>query len=135
MLSSLLLVPLIGALFVAFLPKLEDKNLRQITTIFSVVTLAITLVLLSQFDLYNPSFQFQEYMAWAKPIGLNYSLGIDGISLPLLVLNALLTLIAIYTIKFGRRVEANYWKSGETLEWTLSSPPPFHQFETLPRMR
>jgi cytochrome c oxidase subunit I len=43
--------------------------------------------------------------------------------------------IAIYTIKFGRRVEANYWKSGETLEWTLSSPPPFHQFETLPRMR
>ena len=98
MLSSLLLVPLIGALFVAFLPKLEDKNLRQITTIFSVVTLAITLVLLSQFDLYNPSFQFQEYMAWAKPIGLNYSLGIDGISLPLLVLNTLLTLIAIYTI-------------------------------------
>jgi NAD(P)H-quinone oxidoreductase subunit 4 len=98
MLSSLLLVPLIGALFVAFLPKLEDKNLRQITTIFSVVTLAITLVLSSQFDLYNPSFQFQEYMAWAKPIGLNYSLGIDGISLPLLVLNALLTLIAIYTI-------------------------------------
>jgi len=98
MLSSLLLVPLIGALFVAFLPKLEDKNLRQITTIFSVVTLAITLVLLSQFDLYNPSFQFQEYMAWAKPIGLNYRLGIDGISLPLLVLNALLTLIAIYTI-------------------------------------
>jgi NAD(P)H-quinone oxidoreductase subunit 4 len=98
MLSSLLLVPLIGALFVAFLPKLEDRYLRQITTIFSVVTLAITLVLLSQFDLYNPSFQFQEYMAWAKPIGLNYSLGIDGISLPLLVLNALLTLIAIYTI-------------------------------------
>ena len=98
MLSSLLLVPLIGALFVAFLPKLEDKNLRQITTIFSVATLAITLVLLSQFDLYNPSFQFQEYMAWAKPIGLNYRLGIDGISLPLLVLNALLTLIAIYTI-------------------------------------
>ena len=98
MLSSLLLVPLIGALFVAFLPKLEDRNLRQITTIFSVVTLAITLVLLSQFDLYNPSFQFQDYMAWAKPIGLNYSLGIDGISLPLRVLNALLTLIAIYTI-------------------------------------
>jgi NAD(P)H-quinone oxidoreductase subunit 4 len=98
MLSSLLLIPIIGALFVAFLPKLEDKNLRQITAIFSFVILAITLVLLSKFDLYNPSFQFQEYMAWAKPIGLNYSLGIDGISLPLLVLNALLTLIAIYTI-------------------------------------
>ncbi|MEJ0062483.1 MAG: cytochrome c oxidase subunit I [Alphaproteobacteria bacterium] len=42
--------------------------------------------------------------------------------------------IAIYTIKFGKRVGANYWEFGETLEWTLPSPPPFHQFETLPRM-
>ena len=33
----------------------------------------------------------------------------------------------------GRRVEGNYWGEGATtLEWTLSSPPPFHQFETLP---
>ena len=33
----------------------------------------------------------------------------------------------------GRRAEGNYWGEGATtLEWTLSSPPPFHQFETLP---
>ncbi|HEY0834346.1 MAG TPA: cytochrome c oxidase subunit I [Azospirillum sp.] len=40
---------------------------------------------------------------------------------------------AFYTIWYGRRVGANYWGSGATtLEWTLSSPPPFHQFERLP---
>jgi len=34
-----------------------------------------------------------------------------------------------------RKVEANYWGEGATtLEWTLSSPPPFHQFNTLPRI-
>ncbi len=44
-------------------------------------------------------------------------------------------IVAIYTLKFGKKVGANYWGNGETLEWTLSSPPPFHQFETLPRMR
>ncbi len=44
-------------------------------------------------------------------------------------------IVAIYTIKFGKKVGANYWGNGETLEWTLSSPPPFHQFETLPRLR
>jgi cytochrome c oxidase subunit 1 len=36
----------------------------------------------------------------------------------------------------GRRVEGNYWGEGATtLEWTLSSPPPFHQFETLPQIK
>jgi cytochrome c oxidase subunit 1 len=41
--------------------------------------------------------------------------------------------IAIYTIFFGRRVEGNYWGDGATtLEWTISSPPPFHQFEDQP---
>ena len=40
---------------------------------------------------------------------------------------------AFYTIWYGKRVGANYWGSGATtLEWTLSSPPPFHQFERLP---
>jgi cytochrome c oxidase subunit 1 len=41
--------------------------------------------------------------------------------------------IAIYTLFAGRRVEGNYWGEGATtLEWYLSSPPPFHQFETQP---
>jgi cytochrome c oxidase subunit 1 len=41
--------------------------------------------------------------------------------------------VAIYTVFWGKRVPANYWgPSATTLEWTVSSPPPFHQFETLP---
>jgi cytochrome c oxidase subunit I len=41
---------------------------------------------------------------------------------------------AIYVRK--ERAEANPWGEGATtLEWTLPSPPPFHQFETLPRIR
>ena len=38
-----------------------------------------------------------------------------------------------YAFIAGRRAPANYWGEGATtLEWTLSSPPPYHQFETLP---
>ncbi|ACJ00980.1 cytochrome c oxidase subunit I [Rhodospirillum centenum] len=44
--------------------------------------------------------------------------------------------MAVYTLLAGRRVEGDYWNTGgTTLEWTLSSPPPFHQFETLPRLK
>ena len=41
-----------------------------------------------------------------------------------------------YALVAGRRAEGNYWGEGATtLEWTLSSPPPFHQFETLPHIK
>jgi cytochrome c oxidase subunit 1 len=46
--------------------------------------------------------------------------------------------IALYTVFFGRKVGANYWDvppQSMTFEWTLSSPPPFHQFEIQPRIR
>jgi len=39
----------------------------------------------------------------------------------------------IYAFVAGKKAPANYWGEGATtLEWSLSSPPPFHQFETLP---
>ena len=48
----------------------------------------------------------------------------------------LFVFIALYTLMAGRRVASNYWGEGATtLEWSLSSPPPFHQFEVLPRIR
>jgi NAD(P)H-quinone oxidoreductase subunit 4 len=104
MLSLLLLIPLLGAITLGFIPgKLAATRLRQITAIFAVATLAVSVWLLTQFSLNNPSFQFQEYFSWAEPIGLSYSLGIDGLSLPLLILNSFLTLIAIYSI--GEKVE------------------------------
>lgn len=45
--------------------------------------------------------------------------------------------IALYTLFFGRRVDGNYWNvqpNTMTLEWTVSSPPPFHQFDIQPKV-
>ena len=40
-----------------------------------------------------------------------------------------------WSLAAGKRAPANYWGEGATtLEWTLSSPPPFHQFETLQKV-
>ncbi|MBL4804079.1 MAG: cytochrome c oxidase subunit I [Alphaproteobacteria bacterium] len=46
--------------------------------------------------------------------------------------------VVFYTLFFGRRVEANYWNAQPqslTLEWTVSSPPPFHQFDIQPAVK
>lgn len=104
MLSILLWLPVIAALLVGFLPiALNAARLRQITAVFTCLTIAVSLILLWQFNYYDTQGQFNEYLPWIEPIGLNYSLAVDGISLPLLILNGILTLVAIYSI--GEKVE------------------------------
>jgi NAD(P)H-quinone oxidoreductase subunit 4 len=56
-----------------------------------------SVVLLLQFNPTTVSQQFQENLPWIDALGLTYSLGVDGLSLPLLVLNGLLTGIALYS--------------------------------------
>ncbi|MGK7881740.1 MAG: NADH-quinone oxidoreductase subunit M [Crocosphaera sp.] len=104
MLSFLLWFPILGSIFVGFIPgKLDSFRLRQITTIFALIIFGATIWLLTQFNLSDPGFQFSEYLPWSDFIGLSYSLAVDGLSLPLIALNSLLTIIAIYSI--GENVE------------------------------
>ncbi|AIE75385.1 MULTISPECIES: NADH-quinone oxidoreductase subunit M [unclassified Synechocystis] len=99
MLSLLLILPVIGALVIGFFPgNIQAKQLRQITELFAVLTLVWSLLILFKFDINNSQLQFQEYLPWIPQLGLNYSLGVDGLSLPLVILNSLLTGVAIYSI-------------------------------------
>ena len=52
--------------------------------------------LASQFELTTPGFQFEELLPWVESLGLSYRLGLDGLSLPLLAINSLLTIVAVY---------------------------------------
>jgi len=53
-----------------------------------------------------------------------------------LISTAFFVVVVIYSLKAGRRAEANPWGEGATtLEWTVPSPAPFHTFEELPRIR
>jgi NAD(P)H-quinone oxidoreductase subunit 4 len=56
---------------------------------------AWTVVLFSQFDLNNAGLQMKEYLPWIPSLGLSYSLGVDGISLPLIGLSNFLTLVVV----------------------------------------
>lgn len=98
MLSALILVPLIGAVMVGLLPSGKDAKLPQtVALITAIVTFVWTGVLAIQFNPQEINQQFSEFLPWIDALGLNYSLGVDGLSLPLLLLTALLTCIAIYS--------------------------------------
>jgi len=62
---------------------------------------------------------------------------ISSIGYAVMLVGVLIFFVNIgWSLLAGRKAEGNYWGEGATtLEWTLSSPPPFHQFETLPQIK
>jgi NAD(P)H-quinone oxidoreductase subunit 4 len=97
MLSTLIWLPVVGAAVVGFLPGTQTASrLRFISLAIASAVVLVTFWLLSQFDLTTSALQFQENIPWIPQLGLNYKLGIDGLSFPLLALSGLLTWISIY---------------------------------------
>jgi NAD(P)H-quinone oxidoreductase subunit 4 len=98
MLNGLIFVPLLGAAIIGFWPgTLSPQRARQLALLTAAITFIWCLVLLTQFDPQNPHSQLLVVIPWIDSLGLSYSLGVDGLSLPLVILNGLLTWIAIYS--------------------------------------
>ena len=92
-LSLLIFIPCLGVIALALLPR--SLNLRPGVQAFSFGLFLYSLTLLFRFNPFTPDFQFQEFMPWIEPIGLSYTLGVDGLSLPLVILTTFLTWIAL----------------------------------------
>lgn len=95
LLTMLILVPLIGAIVVALIPKSREEIVKVVGLAFSGVTLAMTIWLLTNFEKLDPGFQFSTKHEWIKQFGVSWNLGVDGISLFLIVLTGILFPIAI----------------------------------------
>ena len=96
MLSALIWIPFIAALVIALLPQQSEKQARTVAGVAAGLALALSIVVLSQFDTSLAGFQFQETLSWIDNIGLSYNLGLDVISLPLVMLTTLLIGLVIY---------------------------------------
>lgn len=98
MLSTLIWIPLLGAAVVGFMPgNYTATRLRSIALAISFTVFLWTLYLATSFSTTAIGFQFQEFIPWIETLGLDYKLSVDGLSFPLVVLNALLSWIAIYS--------------------------------------
>jgi NADH-quinone oxidoreductase subunit M len=95
-LSVITFLPIAGALFIAFLREDEAgiRNARWIALWTTLITLAISLILVWRFDPSTADFQFLEKRPWLGG-AISYSMGIDGISLPFVVLTTALMPITI----------------------------------------
>jgi len=95
LLSTILFFPMLSAVIMMFLPKDENKLFRWFAFAASLVPFVLTLVAWFQFKADQPGFQFQETYVWYEAIGSSLHLGVDGLSLTMVLLTTLLTPLAI----------------------------------------
>lgn len=94
-LTLLLLTPLLGSLLVAAIPGRQVVLIRRTAILASSITLLIAAGLWLLFDPASTQLQLTESVVWNERLGTAYALGIDGISYPMVLLAALLSLIAL----------------------------------------
>src|SRR5437773_1843739 len=96
-LTSLIALPIAGAILLLFIRDDEHNEalIRKIALVVSVLVFAETLLLWSRFNASSADFQFIERHAWIPDFGISYFVGVDGISLLLLVLTGFLTPLAL----------------------------------------
>ena len=97
-LSIVTFLPLAGVVMILAVrgdEALVARNARWVALWTSLVTFAVSLVLWFGFDPGNPGFQFEERAEWLPEIGISYHMGVDGISMPFVLLSTLLIPICV----------------------------------------
>ena len=97
-LTIIVFLPVVGALFLGLISTDNENALKRTGLLTSVLTFVASLVLIGRFDFssssYN-SYQFEVNETWIGAINANFRLGVDGISLPLLVLSTFVMVLAV----------------------------------------
>lgn len=96
LLSLMIWLPVLGGIIVLFTGNdRHAQRARYIALFFALLNVVLGGVLYWYFNNNTYAFQFHEHLAWIPTYGINYDLGVDGISLPLVLLTAFTTLLVI----------------------------------------
>ena len=99
MLTAFLLMPVAGALAIAFLPGARQHEAKYVALFFSALAFLLSIVIFVAFDPDEPGYQFVDRFEWIRAgdagFSVQYALGVDGLSAPLVLLTGLLSLAAV----------------------------------------
>ncbi|MBA7498700.1 NAD(P)H-quinone oxidoreductase chain 4 1 [subsurface metagenome] len=94
-LTAIIFLPVAGAILIAFIPGLSARVIKRLAAIFTFVPLALSIFLFFNFDKAAGGFQFVEKVEWITALNAHYHLGVDGLSLPLVILTAFLGFLVV----------------------------------------
>lgn len=96
LLSLTVFLPVLGALLLSVLPKENVKGLRYAALGVTIATMVVSFLVLQRFDASTYHFQMVEFIPWIERAGINYRMGVDGISIWLIVLTTFLSFISVW---------------------------------------
>jgi len=94
-LSIIIFLPLMGAIAIALLPRAEPRRVKLIAAFFTLLAFLLSVALFFIFDRSLDGPQFVEQASWIPSINVQYFLGVDGLSLPMLILTTMLGFLAV----------------------------------------
>src|SRR6056297_719768 len=94
-LSLIVWLPIVTGVAILFLSDARAAMGKTIALAAAVAALVLTVVAVAGFDMTTAAMQFQEKTSWIEAFSINYHLGVDGLSLPLIALTALTTVIVV----------------------------------------
>jgi len=94
-LTLITFVPLAGGLLCFLISPERERAIKAVCTAFSGISLLLSIVLVTQFERGSSGMQFVERADWIPAINVHYSLGVDGLSLVMVVLTTLLSFVAV----------------------------------------
>jgi NADH-quinone oxidoreductase subunit M len=95
LLSVVVFLPALGAALLLFVPRTMEREAKIFALVVATADFLISLPLWTRFDAAQKGFQFREQLDWIPPLGISYAVGIDGISLLIIMLTTILTPVAL----------------------------------------
>ena len=87
-------LPTAGALLLALMPA-RSEHIKQVSLLITALTFVVTILVAGRFDLSNSEMQMVFRFPWIKSFNIEYYMGIDGISLPLVILTSFLSMLSM----------------------------------------
>ena len=94
-LTLLMVLPLVGSAVVAALPKENEKLVKQVALVSTLVVMGATIAMAVGFQRDNVDLQFVEKYSWMPSFGINYALGVDGLALVLILMSTVLAPVVV----------------------------------------
>ena len=95
-LSLLIWLPILGAIVVVFIPRDKEDIIRYTSAAFTGLQFIVAIQLWRKFEPENGAMQFMERLDWIPSLNISYILGVDGLSLPMVMLTAMLFFIGVF---------------------------------------
>lgn len=94
LLTATIFLPTLGALLLMVFDKKAEEAMRYFALVITAITFGLTLLILQQFDASVGEIQMAVSVPWVPTWNINYQLGVDGLSLPLVLLTGLISMLS-----------------------------------------